>query len=117
MGMLLKRQGKLTDAEPLLVEALEHRRKTLPTGHAYIATSLEQLALLRQEQGRLDEAEQLFREELQIRRTRDGASGVATTQTAAMLAEVLDARGRNQDARAIREEYALPPSSSSPTAP
>ena len=54
LGRVLLVQGKLAEAEPLLVEAVAWFRKKYGGGGAYQAPLVE----LRREQGRLDEAEQ-----------------------------------------------------------
>ena len=54
LGRVLLEQGKLAEAEPLLVEAVAYWRKTYGWGGLYNSSLVE----LRQEQGRLAEAEQ-----------------------------------------------------------
>ena len=54
LGAVLLAQGKLAEAEPLLVEAVAWYRKDFGFGGVYNAALVE----LRREQGRLDEAEQ-----------------------------------------------------------
>ena len=54
LGKVLLAQGKLAEAEPLLVEAVAWHRKEYGFGCAFQTFLVE----LRREQGRLDEAEQ-----------------------------------------------------------
>ena len=61
-GMLLQKQGKLDEAEPLLREALEISRATLGDRHPDTVTSIINLGSLLQDQGKPDEAAPLLRE-------------------------------------------------------
>src|SRR5205085_328071 len=56
------------EAEPLLVEALEIRRKLLPQRHADIAASCHNLAWYYHERGDFLKAAPLYHEALKIRR-------------------------------------------------
>ena len=62
LGALLKKQGKLDEAEPLLREALQVLRSTLGNRHPGTLTSISNLASLLQDQGKPDEAAPLLRE-------------------------------------------------------
>ena len=107
LASVLRAQGKLDQAEPLLVEALEIWRKALPEGHPLIGAGLHNLAVLRTEQGRASEAEPLYRQALEIRRAKLGPRARPTTQTADALAGVLNSLHREAEADAIRAEYEL----------
>ncbi len=74
-----QRSARLEEAEPLFVEALAIRRKSLPAAHPDLAASLTDLALLYHDQGRLVEAEPLYREALAIYRAalRSGHPNIA----------------------------------------
>ena len=65
MAALLLRQGKLGEAEPLCLEALEARRRTLGAEHPDTLTSINNMAELLQCQGKLSEAEPLCLEALE----------------------------------------------------
>jgi tetratricopeptide (TPR) repeat protein len=67
LGTLLKREGKLAEAERRHREALEMRRKTLDINHPYIAESLHSLALVLKRQDRIPESEAVEREALAVR--------------------------------------------------
>jgi hypothetical protein len=54
--MLLKDQGQLEEAEPLLREALDGRRETLGDRHPATQNSISNLAGLLHAQGKLEEA-------------------------------------------------------------
>ena len=49
-----------TEAEPLLIQALEMYKKLLSAEHPSVASSLHDLAFLYESQGRYTEAEPLF---------------------------------------------------------
>jgi len=68
MAYFYKVQGRYGEAEPLYLEGLAIRRKSLPEGHPSIATSLNNLAGLYRSQGRYGEAEPLQLEDLAISR-------------------------------------------------
>ena len=68
LAMLLYDQGKLSEAEPLHLEALRGRRETLGETHPSTLASLNNLAIVLKTQGKLSEAEPLYREALRGRR-------------------------------------------------
>ncbi|CAK0820161.1 unnamed protein product [Prorocentrum cordatum] len=68
VAKLLKAQGDLAGAEPLLREALQASREVLGDRHPFTLTSVNNLAMLLKAQGDLAGAEPLFREALQARR-------------------------------------------------
>ena len=61
-------QGRYSEAEPLYLQALEIRRRSLPEDHLSLATSLNNLARLYYFQGRYSEAETLYLQALEIDR-------------------------------------------------
>jgi esterase/lipase superfamily enzyme/Flp pilus assembly protein TadD len=67
LARLYCRLLRYEEAAPLIKRALDIRQKKLPAGHADIATSLTDLAALRQSAGQLDEAAKLYRQALDIR--------------------------------------------------
>ena len=62
LAILLKNQGKLGEAEPLYLEALAARRRTLGNEHPDTLASINNLANLLKNQGKLGEAEPLYLE-------------------------------------------------------
>jgi hypothetical protein len=60
LGEVLRIQGKLQGAEPLLREAVEGRRKLLGDKHAFTIGTTEKLAMLYQQTNRVSEAEILL---------------------------------------------------------
>ena len=61
LAMLLRGQGKLAEAEPLMQETLRVHRETLGDRHASTLNSASNLAGLLRDQGKLAEAERLMR--------------------------------------------------------
>ena len=59
LGILLMKQGKLDEAEPLYWEALEASRATLGDRHPHTLVSISNMTLLLKAQGKLDETEAL----------------------------------------------------------
>jgi serine/threonine protein kinase len=64
--------GRQKDAEPLLLSALELRRRTLGDEHEEIADAMSAVAGLRRDQGTYDSADAAFTEALAIRRRLSG---------------------------------------------
>ena len=65
-------QGRYTEAEPLLLEALDLYKRLLGDNHPHVANSLNNLAALYYSQGRYTEAEPLYLEAINIFRERLG---------------------------------------------
>ena len=63
---MYKSQGKYKAAEPLFLEDLEISRELLGDRHPYVATSLNNLALLYSSQGKYEAAELLYLQALEI---------------------------------------------------
>jgi hypothetical protein len=93
---LLRAQGKFGDAEPLYLEALDGRRRTLGDSHPSTLFSINNLALLLQEQGKLVEAEPLAREALDGFRRTLGDSHPSTRAASAAVFSLLAAKRRNK---------------------
>jgi eukaryotic-like serine/threonine-protein kinase len=93
LAFILRAQGRLDEAEPMLREALEIRRAELGQDHPLVPTSLSNLAVLLGEQRKYDEAESLFREALATRRRVLGDEHPEVTLTITGLAYVLRGKG------------------------
>jgi tetratricopeptide (TPR) repeat protein len=68
LANLYYNQGKYSEAEPLLLDALEMRKQLFTGDHPDVASSLNNLALLYHNQGRYSEAEPLYLEALEMRK-------------------------------------------------
>jgi len=92
MGLLLAKQGRLDEAEPLLREALEGCRRTLGEEHSDTLSSINSMGMLRMAQGKLGEAEPLLREALEGHRRTLGAEHPKTLDVKKNLEALLAAR-------------------------
>jgi len=103
IGTTLLGLGRFEDAEPNLRKSLAIHRAELPAGHAAIATSLNDVAVLHSEQGDLAEAESLHREALELRRAALPGDPVIA-MSLSNLAEVLSNMGRQAEAETLLRE-------------
>ncbi|MBS1059422.1 tetratricopeptide repeat protein [Gluconobacter sp. Dm-44] len=101
LARLYQDQGRLNEAEPLLLEALKIRRQAQPAGHPDIASSLNNLATLYLNQGRLSDAEPLFLEALQIYRQALPAGHPNIAMSLSSLATLYQAQGRLSEAEPL----------------
>ncbi len=100
-----RRQGRPGDAETLLREALEHRRRTLGESHPLTAVALARLGgLLLDHLGRPDEAEAAFAEALAIQSEAFGLDHPARAEALGGLAAVFEGRGETEQAEALLRE-------------
>ena len=88
LGKVLLAQGKLAEAEPLLVEAVAWYRKNQGWGGPYNSSLVE----LRREQGRLDEAEQELGTLVADARNQWGAQHPLTLEAEAVAARLRHAQ-------------------------
>ncbi len=104
IGNIYRRLGLWDDAELLLDEALELRRRELGPRHRAIAESLADLGNLHLEMGDHERAESLHRQALELRRRilDEHDPEVATSLTE--LAVVLRERGRYEESEALFHE-------------
>jgi tetratricopeptide (TPR) repeat protein len=68
LAVLYDNQGKYSEAEPLLLDALEMRKQLFTGDHPDVATSLNNLASLYKSQGKYSEAEPLYLDALEMRK-------------------------------------------------
>jgi len=112
-------QGKLADAAPALERALAIREAMLGSDDLDLATSLDNLARLREAQGRLDEAGSLYERTLGISEKVLGSTDPATAATQNNLALLYRKQGRYDGAEPLltralgAREKALGPEDSS----
>ena len=89
LGVLLKDQGKLAEAEPPLREALEGFCRTLGDEHPNTLKSMNYLGLLLQAQGKYDEAQALYHEALEGSRRQLGDDHPSTLKVKQSLDTLL----------------------------
>ncbi|CCQ69689.1 Kinesin light chain [Crocosphaera watsonii WH 0402] len=78
MAKLYQSQGKYTEAEPLLIQALAIYKEQLGENHPSTATSLNNLAALYYVQGKYTEAEPLYQQALAITKEQLGENHPST---------------------------------------
>ena len=102
-GAFYHSQGKYAEAEPLYLEALEIRERTLGPDSPIVASSLNNVATLYQTQGKYAEAEPLYKRSLAIN---EKAAGPVHPQVAVgvnNLASLYQAEGRYAEAEPLFE--------------
>jgi eukaryotic-like serine/threonine-protein kinase len=98
LGGIYEKLGKLDLAEPLLVSALEERRKLSSAFSPKVAQSLLALSLLRKDQGKLDDAESLARQGLQMDQRTLPPYDPLIARALLALGSVLEVRGKYDQA-------------------
>ncbi len=68
MGSLLREQGKLEEAMPYYIEALEARRRVLGDEHRSTLISINHIGNLLKVQSKYEEAESYYMEDLEVSR-------------------------------------------------
>ena len=101
LGLLYGRQGRDTDAEPLLLQALELTERTLGAEHESTLIALDNLADLRTRQKRFDEAERLYRRELEVYRRIEGEEHFQTATVISKLAALYSRQRRFDEAEPL----------------
>ncbi|GHP05192.1 hypothetical protein PPROV_000394400 [Pycnococcus provasolii] len=104
VALLLWQQGKYADAEPLLCEALDGRRRELGDAHPDTLASINNLAPVLYLKGKYADAEALYREALDGRRRELGDAHPSTLMTINNLALVLKKQGKYTDAEPLSRE-------------
>ena len=103
-GLLLQKQGKLDEAEPLLRKALEMSRATLGDRHPDTVTSFSNLGSVLQDQGKLKEAAPLLREALDALRATLGDRHPDTLAAMNNLGMLLYSQGNVDEAQPLLRE-------------
>jgi tetratricopeptide (TPR) repeat protein len=104
VAMLLKEQGRLDEARPLLEEAVAGCRAALSEAHPSTLTAVNNLGNLLKAQGRLNDAQPLLEEALAGYRTALGEAHPDTLTAVNNLASLLRAQNRLDEARPLFEE-------------
>jgi tetratricopeptide (TPR) repeat protein len=94
-------EGKRSQAEPLLREALPLARKVFPEGHPEIAGALLLVGRARLDAGQAKEGEPFLAEALAIRRKRLPPGSLAIASAAGVLGDCLRAQGRYAEAEPL----------------
>eukprot|EP00808_Paulinella_micropora_P014366 g1766.t1 len=100
LGVFLKQQGKLAEAELLHRRTLQEE-KTLGAEHPSTLASVNNLGVLLYQQGKLAEAEVLYRRALQGRETTLGA-GHPFTSSVNNLGMLLEQQGKLAEAKSLK---------------
>ncbi len=98
MGMLLRWQGRLAEAEPYLRESLEKRRRLLGDEHPQTLASIVSLGLLLSDQGKYTEAQPYYRDALEKRRRVLGDDHPDTLASIHNMGALLDSLGEMPEA-------------------
>ena len=101
LALVLNGRGKLNEAEPLIRQVLEARRRALGAEHPDTLQAMSGLALVLNGRGKLNEAEPLIRQVLEARRRALGAEHPDTLQAMSGLALVLNGRGKLNEAEPL----------------
>lgn len=100
-GTTLTTQGLYSEAEPLLVQALQMQKRLLGEEHSDVAASLNNLAALYKSQGRYDEAEMLFVQVLAMSKRLLGEGHLDVAISLNNLAVLYDLQGRYEEAEPL----------------
>jgi tetratricopeptide (TPR) repeat protein len=98
---LYRFQGRDEQAEPLLVQALEMRKRILGEDHPDVASSLNNLASLYKSQGRYEDAEPLYVQALEMRKRIFGEDHPDLASSLNNLAELYRSQGRYEEAEPL----------------
>jgi tetratricopeptide (TPR) repeat protein len=101
VGEVCRTCGLYGQAEFLLEQALDVKRRSLPAGHLDIAQACHHLGSLRHDQARYQEAEALFREALTIRTAHHDSFHLDVAATKFHLAWALANRGALTEAEVL----------------
>jgi tetratricopeptide (TPR) repeat protein len=98
----LAAQGRYAEAERMLLDAIAVLQRTMGPDHFRIGDRLATLGRVHVAAGRLDDAEAELRKALAILQRSEGPSGgESVAATAALLADVLDRRGKQDEANTL----------------
>ena len=98
LGTLYLRQGRLADADVLLVRSYEGRRRKLGREHPDTVSTMGNLSALRRVQGRYEEALELLLEAEEILKAGGGRDETQIWTVSNNLAFVLERLGRKEEA-------------------
>ena len=105
LALLYDSQGRYNDAEPLLLQSLDIRKRQLSNDHPDVATSLNNLAQLYYSQGRYNDAEPLLLQSLDIRKRQLGNDHPHVAQSLNNLAQLYYSQGQYNDAEPLYLQF------------
>jgi CHAT domain-containing protein len=106
LAQLYQAMGEYEQAEPLYLEALAIRKKTLGEQHPAYAVNLDNLASLYKAMHRYEQAEPLYRQALEIRKNTVGEYHPAYARNLRHLAAILAVTNRTPEASQLLLESA-----------
>lgn len=102
LGSVYQKLGRLHEAEPLLLKALDQRRRIFGENSQQAAESLVALGLLRKDEGRFPDAESLLRQAMTIQKQRlSHGHSEDGEHTSWALASVLNLAGQYREAETL----------------
>ncbi|MCT7955591.1 CHAT domain-containing tetratricopeptide repeat protein [Laspinema palackyanum] len=101
LAVLYSAMWRLTDAEPLFLQAMEIKKVQLGHNHPDYATSLDNLAGLYQDMGRLTDAEPLFLQAMEIKKVQLGHNHPDYANSLNNLAILYRVMGRFTDSESL----------------
>ncbi|KAG9242296.1 hypothetical protein BJ878DRAFT_555788 [Calycina marina] len=104
VGNCLDSDGRWKEAETLLVQVMEFRKKVFGIEHPQTLTSMNNLALLYQSQGKYEAAEPLYEETLQLRKKVLSLEHPQTLTSMKNLAGLYQSQGKYEAAEPLYEE-------------
>ncbi|MCT7967647.1 tetratricopeptide repeat protein [Laspinema sp. D1] len=107
LASLYQAMGRLTDAEPFYLQAMEARKVQLGENHPDYARSLNSLASLYQAMGRLADAEPLYRQAMEIFKMQLGENHPDYASSLNNLAILMVAMKRPDEAFQLMQEENL----------
>ncbi len=104
LGIVFVEQGRFTDGEPLLKQALNDQEQLLGIEHTDTLSTSTNLATMYGDQRRFEEAEELFLETIEIQERIYGLDDPGTLTTKSDYAWVLNRSKRSEEAATLGEE-------------
>jgi tetratricopeptide (TPR) repeat protein len=100
------RQGRLSEAEPLALQAVEVAHRALPAGHPLLAVTINNLAQIERFQQRYEEAEKHYREAIGLWKQALGSGHPDLAKGLMNLAALYHERGREAGAEDLYRQAA-----------
>lgn len=104
LGIVLRSQGRLAEAEPIFRDALAMRRRLFKGDHPDVSQNLHSLGRLLEGQGKWAEAEALYRDDLAMLKRLYRGDHAAVAQSLHTLGHLLYVQGKPTEAEAFARE-------------